>query len=117
MAHWACAAGTPTTGSSVSGSAGPPARACVPVSKRRMPGSRSRCGENGVPPPETAGALIPTQDQAERVLKRILLNDYCGHPFQVELSRELARRGHEVLHVYSADDQTPKGDLLPHRTD
>jgi colanic acid biosynthesis glycosyl transferase WcaI len=44
---------------------------------------------------------------------RILLNDYCGHPFQVELSRELARRGHEILHIYSADDQTPKGDLLP----
>jgi colanic acid biosynthesis glycosyl transferase WcaI len=49
--------------------------------------------------------------------KRILINDYCGHPFQVELSRELARRGNEVLHVYSADDQTPKGDLLPGRTD
>jgi colanic acid biosynthesis glycosyl transferase WcaI len=44
---------------------------------------------------------------------RILVNDYCGHPFQVELSRELAARGHNVLHVYSADDTTPKGDLLP----
>jgi glycosyltransferase involved in cell wall biosynthesis len=49
--------------------------------------------------------------------KRILINDYCGHPFQVELSRELARRGHDVLHVYSADDQTPKGDLLPGSAD
>jgi len=43
---------------------------------------------------------------------RILINDYCGHPFQVELSRELARRGHTVLHVYSADDLSPKGDLV-----
>jgi len=52
----------------------------------------------------------------QRQLK-ILVNDYCGHPFQVELSRELARRGHRVLHVYSADDQTPKGDLLPGASD
>jgi glycosyltransferase involved in cell wall biosynthesis len=43
---------------------------------------------------------------------RIVLNDYSGHPFQVELSRELARCGHEVLHLYSADFQTPKGDLI-----
>jgi colanic acid biosynthesis glycosyl transferase WcaI len=48
---------------------------------------------------------------------RILINDYSGHPFQVELSRELARRGHSVLHLYSADDQTPKGDLLLGPTD
>ena len=43
---------------------------------------------------------------------RVVLNDYSGHPFQVELSRELARRGHSVLHLYSADFQTPKGDLV-----
>jgi len=52
-----------------------------------------------------------------RIPRRMLINDYCGHPFQVELSRELARRGHEVLHIYSADDQTPKGDLFPSRDD
>jgi colanic acid biosynthesis glycosyl transferase WcaI len=45
-------------------------------------------------------------------LKRILINDYCGHAFPVELSRELAARGHHVLHVYSADDLSPRGDLL-----
>ena len=43
---------------------------------------------------------------------RIVVNDYSGHPFQIELSRELARRGHAVLHLYSADFQTPKGDLI-----
>jgi colanic acid biosynthesis glycosyl transferase WcaI len=43
---------------------------------------------------------------------RIVVNDYSGHPFQIELSRELARRGHSVLHLYSADFQTPKGDLI-----
>jgi len=62
-------------------------------------------------------ALVFSQSGATLSAKRILINDYCGHPFQVELSRELARRGNEVLHVYSADDQTPKGDLLPRRTD
>lgn len=41
----------------------------------------------------------------------ILLHDYAGHPFQVELSRELARRGHTVTHAYFADDIGPKGDL------
>ncbi len=43
--------------------------------------------------------------------KRILIHDYSGHPFQVQLSRELARRGHEVLHLYSTAFQTPKGAL------
>ena len=41
---------------------------------------------------------------------RILLNDFCGHAFPIELSSELARRGHSVLHVYFADNEsTPKG--------
>jgi colanic acid biosynthesis glycosyl transferase WcaI len=42
---------------------------------------------------------------------RLVLSDYSGHPFQVELSRALARRGHEVLHLHFADFQTPKGKL------
>ena len=42
---------------------------------------------------------------------KILLHDYSGHPFQAQLSRELARRGHTVTHVFSADFQTPKGRL------
>ncbi|MCB2076474.1 MAG: glycosyltransferase family 4 protein [Novosphingobium sp.] len=42
---------------------------------------------------------------------RILVSDYSGHPFQVQLSRELARRGHSVRHTYSAKFQTPKGNL------
>lgn len=41
---------------------------------------------------------------------RIFVNEFCGHAFQIELSRELARRGHQVLHVYFADNHsTPKG--------
>lgn len=42
---------------------------------------------------------------------RICIHDYAGHPFQVELSRALARRGHDVLHVYSASNPTPQGSL------
>ena len=45
---------------------------------------------------------------------RILVNEFCGHAFQAELSRELARRGHQVLHLYFADNlSTPKGDVEP----
>ncbi|HEY5211985.1 MAG TPA: glycosyltransferase family 4 protein [Acidobacteriaceae bacterium] len=41
---------------------------------------------------------------------RFLVNDFSGHPFQITLSRELARRGHHVLHLYFADNvSTPKG--------
>ena len=40
---------------------------------------------------------------------RIAIHDYCGHPFQFELSRELARRGHEVRHFFFAEDMGPKG--------
>jgi colanic acid biosynthesis glycosyl transferase WcaI len=43
--------------------------------------------------------------------KRILVHDYSGHPFQAQLSRVLARRGYDVLHVHFAGFQTPKGDL------
>lgn len=42
---------------------------------------------------------------------KILVSDYSGHPFQVQLSRELARRGHTVRHAFSAGFQTPKGNL------
>lgn len=41
---------------------------------------------------------------------RILVNEFCGHPFGMDLSRELARRGHAVFHAYFADNSsTPKG--------
>ena len=48
---------------------------------------------------------------------RVLVHDGSGHPFQVQLSRELARRGHEVLHLHFADFQTPKGPLAPRADD
>ena len=44
---------------------------------------------------------------------RLLVHDYSGHPFQVELSRWLAAQGHRVRHVYSAAVETPRGPLTP----
>jgi glycosyltransferase involved in cell wall biosynthesis len=51
----------------------------------------------------------PRPEQKARGLGRIAFHDYCGHPFQFELSRELARRGHEVRHFFFAEDMGPKG--------
>ena len=42
---------------------------------------------------------------------RILVHDYSGHPFQVELSRELSRRGHDVTHSYCDAYTSGKGHL------
>jgi glycosyltransferase involved in cell wall biosynthesis len=42
---------------------------------------------------------------------RITVHDYSGHPFQVQLSRELARRGHRVLHEYSTQYVSGHGKL------
>ncbi|HEX2115677.1 MAG TPA: glycosyltransferase, partial [Alphaproteobacteria bacterium] len=42
---------------------------------------------------------------------RILVHDYPGQPFQPQLSRQLAKRGYEVLHVFFADFQAPRGAL------
>jgi colanic acid biosynthesis glycosyl transferase WcaI len=44
---------------------------------------------------------------------RIALHDYPGHAFPVQLARALARRGHDVLHLYFAEFQSPKGPLAP----
>lgn len=42
---------------------------------------------------------------------RLLIHDYAGHPFQIQLSREMARRGHTVLHAFAGELQTPRGEL------
>lgn len=41
---------------------------------------------------------------------KILLHDYCGHPFQYQLAKELAARGHSIEHVYCGSiPTTPQG--------
>lgn len=42
---------------------------------------------------------------------RILVHDFAGHPFQIDLSRALARRGHTVRHVYCRSYTSGKGDF------
>jgi colanic acid biosynthesis glycosyl transferase WcaI len=39
----------------------------------------------------------------------IIIHDYAGHPFQLQLSRELARRGNCVTHQYCASYTSGKG--------
>lgn len=46
---------------------------------------------------------------------RILLHDYGGYAFIAQLSRELARRGHTILHLYSGYNNTPKGSFTVER--
>lgn len=43
---------------------------------------------------------------------RILVNDFAGHAFPAQLSRELARRRHDVLHVHCSSVTSGKGALL-----
>src|SRR3954451_23093459 len=51
------------------------------------------------------------------MLMRIVVHDHAGHPNEVYMSRELARRGHEVLHLYAGSIETPRGELVKTSTD
>jgi colanic acid biosynthesis glycosyl transferase WcaI len=42
---------------------------------------------------------------------RLHVHDFSGHPFQVQLSRNLAARGHDVVHGYSSQYVTGRGRL------
>jgi colanic acid biosynthesis glycosyl transferase WcaI len=42
---------------------------------------------------------------------KIIVHDYGGYPFIVQLSRSLAQRGHTVLHLYAGSNTTPRGSL------
>ncbi len=45
---------------------------------------------------------------------RVLVHDFSGHPFQAQLSRELARRGHVVTHSTCNAYVSGKGRLTSH---
>ena len=42
---------------------------------------------------------------------RVVVHDFAGHPFQIELSRELAARGWRVDHQYSPTNVTGHGEM------
>lgn len=48
---------------------------------------------------------------------RILVHDFGGHAFTIQLARKLADRGHEVHYAHSASVVTPQGDLTRKDTD
>jgi colanic acid biosynthesis glycosyl transferase WcaI len=48
---------------------------------------------------------------------RLVVHDYSGFPFPVQLSRELARRGHRVLHLHCPSYRAGKGALAVRHDD
>jgi colanic acid biosynthesis glycosyl transferase WcaI len=48
---------------------------------------------------------------------KIILHDFGRHAFPVQLSRVLAQRGHEVLHLYAGQNNTPMGNLAKQPSD
>ena len=51
------------------------------------------------------------REEARRM--RIVVHDFSGHPFQAELSRAFADRGHVVTHVHCASYASGKGRVAP----
>jgi len=43
-------------------------------------------------------------------MKKIVVHDYAGHPFQFSLSKELSKK-YKVYHLFFANDPGPKPDL------
>ncbi len=48
---------------------------------------------------------------------RILIHDFGAYPFSVQLSRELATRGHEVLYVYFDESSSVRGEVARRKDD
>lgn len=48
---------------------------------------------------------------------KIFLHDYPGHAFPAQLSRELARQGHTVVHAFAAALESPRGAVEPRPDD
>lgn len=55
--------------------------------------------EMTVPPGKIAG------------LEHVVVHDFSGHPFQVQLARHLAERGVRVTHLYCPSFNTPRGNV------
>lgn len=83
-----------------------------------MDGLQIGLPHNGTPPPPDPHApLHSALTRSGPTPYRVLIHDYAGHPFQADLSRELARRGNRVLHAYFHQDPGPKGALTRLPTD
>lgn len=62
-------------------------------------------------PPGGAARTVPSpyHRRGQEADLRLVIHDYSGHPGQVHLSRELARRGRHVEHQYRASYTTGRG--------
>ncbi|HEX9415099.1 MAG TPA: glycosyltransferase family 4 protein [Gaiellaceae bacterium] len=54
-------------------------------------------------------AELPVDIGRDQQALRIVVHDFSGFPFPVQLSRELARRGHSVLHLHCPSYLSGKG--------
>lgn len=48
---------------------------------------------------------------------KIVIHDYAGHPFQISLSRELAKRGYYIYHIYNESFISPRGYMKKRNND
>jgi len=48
---------------------------------------------------------------------KIFVHDYPGHAFPIQLSREMARLGHQVVHAFAAALESPRGALAERSDD
>jgi hypothetical protein len=81
-----------------------------PQTDEALPRSEPRAPAGGI-------ALSPDPSRGRKVDLRLVIHDYSGHPGQIHLSRELARRGHHVEHQYCASYTTGRGATEPREGD
>jgi colanic acid biosynthesis glycosyl transferase WcaI len=76
-----------------------------------IPRTKEELGRRQRRPPagEARTVLSPYRPRGQETGLRLVIHDYSGHPGQVHLSRELARRGHHVEHQYCASYTTGRG--------
>jgi colanic acid biosynthesis glycosyl transferase WcaI len=79
------------------------------VQSRPQTGEVLRGRERRSPGGAALTVLSPHPSQGQKADLRLVVHDYSGHPGQVHLSRELARRGHHVEHQYCASYTTGRG--------
>ena len=44
--------------------------------------------------------------------KKIIIHDFCGHPFTYELACEFHKKKFDILYIFTKDDTGPKGDFV-----
>lgn len=79
------------------------------MQRRPHNGEVPRRRERRSPGGATRTVLSPRPSPGQKADLRLVIHDYSGHPGQVHLSRELARRGHHVEHQYCESYTTGRG--------